>query len=86
MPELLTVFLAVMIADIILLDLFNTYGLPTSTTGKSSRPSTSHTACGTPVLIRWSVRFSPPLTITAAQADAALEIFASALAAVENGT
>ena len=32
MPELLTVFLAVMIADIILLDLFNTYGLPTSTT------------------------------------------------------
>jgi 4-aminobutyrate aminotransferase len=33
-----------------------------------------------------SVRFSPPLTITPAQADAALEIFASALAAVENGT
>ncbi len=32
MPELLTIFLAVMIADIILLDLFNTYGLPTSTT------------------------------------------------------
>lgn len=32
LPELLTVFLAVMIADIILLDLFNTYGLPTSTT------------------------------------------------------
>ncbi len=32
MPELLTVFLAVMITDIILLDLFNTYGLPTSTT------------------------------------------------------
>jgi phosphate/sulfate permease len=32
MPELLTIFLAVMIADVILLDLFNTYGLPTSTT------------------------------------------------------
>ncbi|TYO99056.1 phosphate transporter family protein [Geothermobacter ehrlichii] len=32
MPELLTIFLAVMISDIILLDLFNTYGLPTSTT------------------------------------------------------
>jgi phosphate/sulfate permease len=32
MPELLTVFLAVMISDIILLDLFNNYGLPTSTT------------------------------------------------------
>jgi len=32
MPEMLTIFLAVMIVDIILLDLFNTYGLPTSTT------------------------------------------------------
>ncbi|WP_321530115.1 inorganic phosphate transporter [uncultured Desulfuromonas sp.] len=32
MPELLTIFLAVMITDIILLDLFNTYGMPTSTT------------------------------------------------------
>jgi phosphate/sulfate permease len=32
MPELLAIFLAVMITDIILLDLFNTYGLPTSTT------------------------------------------------------
>ncbi|MBA3008905.1 MAG: inorganic phosphate transporter [Proteobacteria bacterium] len=32
MPELLTVFLAVMITDILLLDLFNTHGLPTSTT------------------------------------------------------
>ena len=32
MPELLTIFLAVMIADILLLDLFNTHGLPTSTT------------------------------------------------------
>jgi hypothetical protein len=32
MPELMTIFLAVMITDIILLDLFNTYGLPTSTT------------------------------------------------------
>jgi len=32
MPELLVIFLAVMITDIILLDLFNTYGLPTSTT------------------------------------------------------
>ena len=32
MPELLNIFLAVMITDIILLDLFNTYGLPTSTT------------------------------------------------------
>ncbi len=32
MPELITVFLAVMFADILLLDLFNSYGLPTSTT------------------------------------------------------
>jgi len=32
MPELITIFLAVMLADIILLDSFNTYGLPTSTT------------------------------------------------------
>jgi phosphate/sulfate permease len=32
MPELLALFLAVMITDVILLDLFNTYGLPTSTT------------------------------------------------------
>jgi len=32
LPELLTIFLAVMITDVILLDLFNTYGLPTSTT------------------------------------------------------
>jgi len=32
MPELITIFLAVMLTDIILLDLFNTYGLPTSTT------------------------------------------------------
>lgn len=32
MPELLTIFLAVMFTDILLLDLFNTYGLPTSTT------------------------------------------------------
>ncbi|MCF8091114.1 MAG: inorganic phosphate transporter, partial [Desulfotignum sp.] len=32
MPELLVIFLAVMITDILLLDMFNTYGLPTSTT------------------------------------------------------
>ena len=32
MPELLTLFLAVMLTDVILLDLFNTFGLPTSTT------------------------------------------------------
>jgi hypothetical protein len=32
MPELLTLFLAVMLTDVILLDTFNTYGLPTSTT------------------------------------------------------
>ena len=32
MPELLTIFVAVMLADILLLDLFNTFGLPTSTT------------------------------------------------------
>jgi hypothetical protein len=32
MPELLILFAAVMISDIILLDLFNTFGLPTSTT------------------------------------------------------
>ncbi len=32
MPELLTIFLAVMITDVLLLDLFNTHALPTSTT------------------------------------------------------
>ena len=32
MPELMTIFLAVMLTDIILLDIFNTFGLPTSTT------------------------------------------------------
>ena len=32
MPELMAVFLAVMLTDIILLDLYNTFGLPTSTT------------------------------------------------------
>lgn len=32
MPEIMTIFLGVMLSDIILLDLFNTYGLPTSTT------------------------------------------------------
>lgn len=32
MPELLTIFLAVMITDVLLLDMFNTHGLPTSTT------------------------------------------------------
>jgi len=32
MPELITIFMAVMVTDILLLDLFNTHGLPTSTT------------------------------------------------------
>ena len=32
MPELLIIFMGVMLTDILLLDLFNTYGLPTSTT------------------------------------------------------
>ncbi len=32
MPELIIIFLAVMITDILLLDLFNTFGMPTSTT------------------------------------------------------
>jgi phosphate/sulfate permease len=32
MPELIIIFLAVMLADVLLLDLFNTFGLPTSTT------------------------------------------------------
>ena len=32
MPELIAIFLGVIFTDIILLDLFNTYGLPTSTT------------------------------------------------------
>ncbi len=32
MPELMFIFLAVMITDVILLDFFNTYGFPTSTT------------------------------------------------------
>ncbi len=31
-PEIMIIFLAVMITDVILLDLFNTFGLPTSTT------------------------------------------------------
>lgn len=31
-PDVMMIFLAVMLADIILLDIFNTYGLPTSTT------------------------------------------------------
>ena len=32
MPELMMIFMGVMLTDILLLDLFNTYGLPTSTT------------------------------------------------------
>ncbi len=32
MPDLITIFLAVMLTDIILLDMFNSFGLPTSTT------------------------------------------------------
>jgi len=32
MPELIAIFMAVMLADILLLDLFNAHGLPTSTT------------------------------------------------------
>lgn len=32
MPELIAIFLAVMLTDVVLLDLFNTFGLPTSTT------------------------------------------------------
>ena len=32
MPELMVIFIAVMVTDILLLDLFNTHGLPTSTT------------------------------------------------------
>ncbi len=32
MPELITIFLGVMLTDIILLDFFNTFGMPTSTT------------------------------------------------------
>jgi phosphate/sulfate permease len=32
MPELMVIFLAVMLTDIILLDMYNTFGLPTSTT------------------------------------------------------
>ncbi|NOY70277.1 MAG: inorganic phosphate transporter [Deltaproteobacteria bacterium] len=32
MPELIMIFIAVMVTDILLLDFFNTYGLPTSTT------------------------------------------------------
>ncbi|MFC1494175.1 anion permease [Thermodesulfobacteriota bacterium] len=32
MPELIIIFLAVMITDVLLLDLFNSFGLPTSTT------------------------------------------------------
>lgn len=32
MPELIVIFLAVMLTDVLLLDLFNTFGLPTSTT------------------------------------------------------
>lgn len=32
LPEIMVIFLAVMITDVLLLDLFNTFGLPTSTT------------------------------------------------------
>nr|MDJ0885005.1 inorganic phosphate transporter [Desulfobacterales bacterium] len=32
MPELIAIFLAVMLTDVVLLDLFNTFGFPTSTT------------------------------------------------------
>jgi len=32
MPELIVIFLAVMLTDVLLLDLYNTFGLPTSTT------------------------------------------------------
>jgi len=32
LPELITIFLAVMLTDVLLLDVFNTFGLPTSTT------------------------------------------------------
>ncbi|MDX9854400.1 MAG: inorganic phosphate transporter, partial [Tenuifilaceae bacterium] len=32
LPELMMIFLAVMITDVLLLDIFNTFGLPTSTT------------------------------------------------------
>jgi phosphate/sulfate permease len=32
LPELITIFLAVMLTEVMLLDLFNTFGLPTSTT------------------------------------------------------
>lgn len=32
MPELMTIFLAVMLTDVLLLDFYNTFGLPTSTT------------------------------------------------------
>ena len=32
MPELITIFLAVMLTDVVLLDVFNTFGFPTSTT------------------------------------------------------
>ena len=32
MPELITIFMAVMLTDVLLLDLFNAYGMPTSTT------------------------------------------------------
>lgn len=32
MPELITIFMAVMLTDLLLLDFFNTHGLPTSTT------------------------------------------------------
>ena len=32
LPDIMTVFLAVMLTDVLLLDLFNTFGMPTSTT------------------------------------------------------
>lgn len=32
LPEIMTIFLAVMLTDVLLLDLYNTFGLPTSTT------------------------------------------------------
>ena len=59
MPELMTVFLAVMLTDILLLDLYNTFGLPTSTT-----PMTSSPRCNNRCARAWPIKPAVPVTST----------------------
>ena len=40
--EIMIIFMAVMITDVLILDFFNTLGMPTSTTGSAERPLCRH--------------------------------------------